>query len=52
MNKISKSSGPARESLYKSLSPVGNSEFGTILKIFRAHNLRLRVEQPKAENNI
>ncbi|SPT70767.1 addiction module antidote protein [Anaerobiospirillum thomasii] len=35
MNEISKSSGDARESLYKSLFSVENSEFGTILKILR-----------------
>jgi len=32
----------AREGLYKALSPDGNPEFSTIMKVIRALDLRLR----------
>ncbi len=31
-----------REGLYKALSPGGNSEFGTVMKVIRALGLELR----------
>ena len=34
-------SGPGRESLYKALSPNGNPEFATILKVVSALGLQL-----------
>lgn len=41
MSKIARKTGLARESLYKALSPDGNPEFATILKVVRALGLRL-----------
>ncbi len=39
--KIARETGLGRESLYKALSPDGNPEFSTILKVTRALGLRL-----------
>ncbi len=41
MSQIARKSGLGRESLYKALSPDGNPEFSTILKVVRALGLRL-----------
>lgn len=38
---IARETGLGRESLYKALSPEGNPEFGTVLKVVRALGLRL-----------
>jgi probable addiction module antidote protein len=43
MSKIAQSAGLGRESLYKALSPDGNPEFATVLKVMRAIRLKLRV---------
>ena len=43
MAKIARESGLGRESLYKSLSPNGNPEFATVLKVVRSLGLRLHV---------
>ena len=42
MAKVAAEAGLGRESLYKALSPKGNPEFATILKVIRALGLRLR----------
>lgn len=42
MTKIAAEAGMGRESLYKALSPEGNPEFATVLKVVRALGLRLR----------
>jgi probable addiction module antidote protein len=42
MAEIARETGLGRESLYKALSPDGNPEFGTVLKVVRALGLRLR----------
>ena len=42
MTKIATEAGLGRESLYKALSPSGNPEFATVLKVMRALGLRLR----------
>jgi probable addiction module antidote protein len=42
MSQIARETGLGRESLYKALSPDGNPEFSTILKVVRALGLRLR----------
>ncbi len=42
MAKVAAEAGLGRESLYKALSPEGNPEFATILKVIRALGLRLR----------
>ena len=41
MSEIAREAGLGRESLYKALSPGGNPEFATILKVVRALGLRL-----------
>jgi len=41
MSEIARLTGLGRESLYKALSPEGNPEFGTVLKVIRALGLRL-----------
>ena len=38
---IARETGLGRESLYKALSPEGNPEFVTVLKVLRALGLRL-----------
>jgi probable addiction module antidote protein len=42
MSGIAKQTGLGRESLYKSLSPDGNPEIATVLKVLKALGLRLR----------
>ncbi len=42
MTKVAAEAGLGRESLYKALSPKGNPEFATVLKVIRALGLRLR----------
>jgi len=42
MTRIAKETGLAREALYRALSPEGNPELGTILKVIRALGLRLQ----------
>jgi probable addiction module antidote protein len=44
MSQIARATGLGRESLYKALSPGGNPEFATILKVVRALGLKLHVE--------
>jgi probable addiction module antidote protein len=41
MSQIARETGLGRESLYKALSPGGNPEFSTVLKVVRALGLRL-----------
>jgi probable addiction module antidote protein len=41
MSEIARETGLGRESLYKALSPEGNPEFATVLKIVKALGLRL-----------
>ena len=41
MSQIARQAGLGRESLYKALSPDGNPEFSTILKVVRALGLKL-----------
>lgn len=43
MTQIAKETGLGRESLYKSLSPEGNPEFATILRVIKALGLQLKV---------
>lgn len=44
MTDIARESGLGRESLYKALSPEGNPEFATVMKVVRALGLKLHVE--------
>ena len=41
ITQIARETGLGRESLYKALSPEGNPEFATVLKVIRALGLRL-----------
>ena len=43
MSKIARATGLGRESLYKALSPGGNPELATVLKVMRALGLKLKV---------
>lgn len=44
MTEIARESGLGRESLYKALSPEGNPEFATVMKVLRALGLSLHVK--------
>jgi probable addiction module antidote protein len=44
MTQIAREAGLGRESLYKALSPTGNPEFATILKVVTALGLQLHVK--------
>ena len=44
MSQIARDAGLGRESLYKALSPEGNPEFATVLKVVKALGIRLRAE--------
>ncbi len=41
MSDVAREAGLGRESLYKALSPGGNPEFSTVLKVVKALGLRL-----------
>jgi probable addiction module antidote protein len=44
MTEIAREAGLGRESLYKALSPEGNPEFATVMKVLRALGLSLYVK--------
>jgi len=44
MSQIARDTGLGRESLYKALSPEGNPEFATVMKVVRALGLKFRAE--------
>ena len=44
MSEIARETGLGRESLYKALSPAGNPEFATVIKVIRALGLSLHVK--------
>jgi probable addiction module antidote protein len=44
MSQIASDTGLGRASLYKALSPEGNPEFATVLKVVRALGLKLHAE--------
>lgn len=48
MSQIAKETGLGRESLYKALSPDGNPEFATVLRVLKALGLRLSVSPVEA----
>lgn len=45
MTKIARATGMSRESLYKALSPDGNPEMATFLKVIRAFGLQLHTSE-------
>jgi probable addiction module antidote protein len=42
MSKVAKDAGLSRESLHRALSPEGNPEFATMLKVLAALRLKLK----------
>ena len=44
MTQLARDTGLGRESLYKALSPEGNPEFATILKVVQALGLKLHAK--------
>jgi probable addiction module antidote protein len=44
MTQIARETGLGRESLYKALSPEGNPEFSTVLKVLKALGIKLHAE--------
>jgi probable addiction module antidote protein len=52
MSQIAKQTGLGRESLYKALSPEGNPEFSTILKVVNALGLHLHVASGKIASKV
>ena len=52
MTQIARESGLGRESLYKALSPAGNPEFGTILKVVAALGLQLHATPATAKSAV
>lgn len=48
MSQVARETGLGRESLYKALSPEGNPEFATVLKVVRALGLRLHATTARA----
>lgn len=44
MSQIARQTGLRRESLYKALSPDGNPEFATVLKVVQALGIKLSAE--------
>lgn len=51
MTQVARDAGLGRESLYKALSPAGNPEFATILKVIAALGLQLHAA-PKSLTTI
>jgi probable addiction module antidote protein len=47
MTQLARETGLGRESLYKALSPNGNPEFSTIMKVVQALGLRLHASSIK-----
>ena len=47
VTQLARDTGLGRESLYKALSPNGNPEFSTILKVVQALGLRLHASSTK-----
>ena len=50
MSQLARETGLGRESLYKALSPTGNPEFATILRVVAALGLRLHAAPAAAES--
>jgi probable addiction module antidote protein len=48
MSEIARETGLRRESLYKALSPDGNPEFATVLKVVQALGIKLNAEPTHA----
>ncbi len=49
MTQLARETGISREGLYKALSPAGNPEFSTILKVIKALKIKLHA-QPESDH--
>ena len=52
MSHVAREAGLGRESLYKALSPAGNPEFATILKVVTALGLQLHATPASAKGAV
>jgi len=52
MTQVARDAGLGRESLYKALSPAGNPEFATILKVVAALGLQLHAAPAAARGAV
>lgn len=52
MTHVAREAGLGRESLYKALSPAGNPEFATILKVVAALGLQLHATPAAVKNAV
>ena len=52
MTHVAREAGLGRESLYKALSPAGNPEFATILKVVAALGLQLHAAPAVAKSTV
>lgn len=52
MTQVARDAGLGRESLYKALSPAGNPEFATILKVVAALGLQLHAAPAVARSAV
>ena len=52
MTQVAREAGLGRESLYKALSPAGNPEFATILKVVAALGLQLHAAPATAKSAV
>ena len=52
MTQVARDAGLGRESLYKALSPAGNPEFATILKVVAALGLQLHATPAVAKSTV
>jgi probable addiction module antidote protein len=52
MSQIARAAGLGRESLYKALSPAGNPEFATIMKVISALGLKLHATPAQAKSAV
>jgi probable addiction module antidote protein len=50
MSQLARDTGLGRESLYKALSPTGNPEFATVMKVVAALGLKLHATPASAAN--
>jgi probable addiction module antidote protein len=48
MSQLARDTGLAREGLYKALSPDGNPEFATVMKVIKALGLKLSTHASQA----
>jgi probable addiction module antidote protein len=52
MTEVAREAGLGRESLYKALSPAGNPEFATIMKVVSALGLKLHATPADAKSAV